>query len=166
MEYPLIIQGEKQGALSVERDGLYTRMEAWTETGGQLRRIWVHGGGRAGYLGVLQPWSGGMYLRRRLSRRELEAFPESIEYASDEPGAGESSAIPQARPQDPEPAPAAEAEEAIPDEELLWLRRPDGSLTAFNGHCSLLALPAELRRGGEGTVLRRINGREYMVFRY
>ena len=169
MEYPLYIDGEKKGWLLVTREGLYTVMEAGADSVSELTRIWVHGGGRGAYLGLMQPWSGGLYLKRRLSRRELEAFPESIEYASDKsPGAA---AEPEPEPDaetlppcaEPEP-PAQSVAETEP--ELLWLRRPDGSLTAFDGQRNLVALPASLRSNRDGAVLRRIDGGDYLIFRY
>jgi hypothetical protein len=48
----------------------------------------------------------------------------------------------------------------------LWLRRTDGSLVAHDGISSLVALPAKLRRETGGAVLRQIEGKEYIVFRY
>lgn len=188
MEYPLIIEGEEHGKLSVERDGLYTLLEAVTALSGEVKRIWVHGKGGEGYLGVMQPWSGGMYLKRKLSRRDMAAFPEEIEYASDvsEPV----STMPEPTPE-PEivPKPEIMAETApseeqsvdgsgeeteraltehgdTPDDALLWFLRPDGSMSAFDGRQSLVALPSRLRTEREGTVVRRINGRDYMIFGY
>ena len=202
MEYPLLIAGQKKGAVNVERDGLYTIFEAWTEENAELMRVWVYGGGKQGYLGVLQPWSGGMYLKRRMSRSELREFPENIEYASNQDEhTGEDTEITPERQEKiirreyrpepvkaPEQAPeqnrsepqaagesgsAAETAHITPpetansdSESLLWFKRPDGSLTAFDGRGSLIALPAELREETEGTVMRYINGKEYMIFRY
>ena len=56
----------------------------------------------------------------------------------------------------------------IPDEtqELLWFRRPDGSLSAFDGVSVLLALPTTLAGRAPGAVIRKIGGENYMVFRY
>lgn len=170
MEYPLLINGERAGSLSVTREGLYTLMEAWTDKCGELTRVWIHGGGRQQYLGVMQPWSGGLYLKRKLSRRELESFPTVIEFASDD--GGDASGELQASSERAEPAPApVRSESAQPPRraesgELLWFRREDGSLTAFDGHVSLVALPAKLRRRVPGADLRRIDGVDYMVFHY
>lgn len=201
MEYPLIIGGEEAGKLSVERDGLYTLMEAVTALSGEVKRVWVHGEGGEGYLGVMQPWSGGMYLKRRLSKRDMVGFPDVIEYASDisEPELPlmEEQALNPAEDDEPEsiPAPVNEPKpeiipepetlpelvngpepESVPEPEiaelpaeedsLLWFLRPDGSMTAFDGRRSLVALPARLRREREGAVIRRINGRDYMIFIY
>ena len=71
MDYPLIIDGNDAGTLSVSEEGLYTCFEAHAVEHDGLVRLWVCGGGECAYLGVMQPWSGGLYLRRRLSRREL-----------------------------------------------------------------------------------------------
>ena len=185
MDYPLLLGGKQAGQLHVEQQGLYTCMEVSAETREGLLRIWVQGGGREAYLGVLQPGESGMYLCRRLSRREMADFPTVIEQASDqrlplkEPDAATDSAEPV---QDPAPAqPEAEPEsgsEAQTEEEplqeereaeptaLIWRARRDGSLVAEEMGYTLLALPASLRHAPQGADLRRIGGREYLVFRY
>ncbi len=168
MEYPLYIAGEKKGRLTVSREGLYTVMEAAAEGVTELTRVWVCGGGRGVYLGLLQPWSGGSYLRRRLSRRELAAFPEVIEYAADAEPAREAptaSKSGEVSPSEVAPPPKSDTEEQS-EPELLWRRRPDGSLTAFDGERNLVALPASLRSKAPGAVLRRIDGGDYLIFRY
>ena len=83
MDYPLLLGGEKAGILHVERQGLYTCMEARSGFRDGLRRIWVQGGGQEAYLGLLQPAEGGLYLCRRMSRQEMRAFPQVIQQASD-----------------------------------------------------------------------------------
>ena len=83
MDYPLLLNGEEAGILHVERQGLYTCMEARSVFREGLRRIWVQGGGQEAYLGLLQPAEGGLYLRRRMSRQEMRAFPQVIQQASD-----------------------------------------------------------------------------------
>ena len=170
MDYPLYFAGEERGRLCVSQDGLYTVLEAVAESTAEPTRIWVYGAAGSGaYLGLMQPWSGGLYLKRRLSRRELESFPQSIECASDR-RPDESAQRPQTesapvRKSSPE-AESAAVNESAEEPELLWLRRPDGSLTAFDGERNLVALPASLRHSPEGAVLRRIDGREYLIFRY
>ena len=84
MDYPLLLGGEKAGTLRIEQQGLYTCMEVTAEARDGLLRIWVQGGGREAYLGILQPEGESLSLRRRLSRRELAAFPPVIEQASDQ----------------------------------------------------------------------------------
>ena len=49
---------------------------------------------------------------------------------------------------------------------LLWFSRPNGTLTAFDGRGCIVAFPAELRRDAPGAVIKKINGRIYMLFRY
>ena len=83
MDYPLLLKGEETGILHVEQQGLYTCMEARSVFREGLRRIWVQGGGQEAYLGLLQPAEGGLYLRRRMSRQEMRAFPQMIQQASD-----------------------------------------------------------------------------------
>ena len=192
MDYPLLLGGEEAGRLHVEQQGLYTCMEVSAEAREGLLRIWVQGGGREAYLGVLQPEEGGLSLRRRLSRRELAAFPTVIEQASDQrlppkeaPGITSASPEPVSFPAPPAgmtvPAPALTPSAGTPEPEprpepapdvvteptvLLWQARRDGSLVAEEDGHRLLALPAKLRSTPPGADLRRIGGREYLVFRY
>lgn len=193
MDYPLLLGGEKAGTLRIEQQGLYTCMEVTAEAREGLLRIWVQGGGREAYLGVLQPEGEGLSLRRRLSRRELAAFPQVIEQASDqqlppqevnithEPQALALALLPAPAPAlepepqpEPEPAPQPEPEpqpepqltSTMEPPTLIWQERRDGSLVAKEGSHTLLALPARLRRAPQGADLRRIGGREYLVFRY
>ena len=158
MEVPVLIDGREAGRLRIARDGLYTVLEAELPgRAGEIVRLWVHGGGKSAYLGVMQPWSRGLWLRRRLSRAELREFPDPIEYAADR--AGEAAEAHAEKP----PAPAAAPE---PEQGLLWTRRPDGTLTAFDGVSRLLALPAKLRTPNPRAVERVIEGQKYLVFRY
>ena len=83
MDYPLLLGGEERGILKLERQGLYTLIEAAAPGAERLVRLWVQGGGEETYLGVMEPRSGGLYLRRKLSRLEMSGFPEKIERASD-----------------------------------------------------------------------------------
>ncbi len=178
MEYPIIIDGAEAGTLNVTVEGLFTVFEANVRAHEGLVRLSVYGGGQEGYLGVMQPWSGGLYLRRRLSRRECAALPREIEYAG-RAGATDTVREEAAPEQTYDAPPAAEekpAEEVapsptalpIPDdaEALLWFTRPDGTLTAFDGRGCIVAIPAKLRRRAPGAVLRRIGGAVYMLFRY
>lgn len=190
MVYPLIIDGVTAGKLTVTEEGLFTVFEATAPECGRLLRLSVYGGGKTGYLGVMQPWSEGLYLRRRLSKNERRRLPESIEYAapagelgsaadgketvSEKAASEENTELPaqniigtenasNAAPDDI----AGTAADTVSDEgELTWFARPDGTLTAFTGKHSVVALPAELRRNAPGAVLKRINGRIYMLFGY
>lgn len=184
MEYPLIINGVRRGAVRVTQEGLYTVFEAEAEgTEETPVRLALYGGGEEGYLGVMQPWSGGMFLCRRMSRTERAKMPHEIEYAAP---AGETHGAPTAlerTEREPErteiekseqakviPAPEAErrdtANEDADGEGLLWFSRPDGTLTAFDGERSIIALPTHAPGGKGRAVIREINGKRYMLFRY
>lgn len=182
MDYPLMIDGTDAGTLSVSEEGLYTCFEARAGERDGLVRLWVCGGGECAYLGVMQPWSGGLYLRRRLSRSELKGFPAQIEYAADRGGESlhnlENLA---AKPDTESVVPALSLHNAespsstscpfpadIPENtpSLQWFSRRDGTLVSFDGISCLVALPAELRRTDRRAVIREIAGRKYMVFRY
>lgn len=166
MEYPLYIRGQRRGELSVERDGLFTALEIWAESMEGMLRVSVYGEGREGYLGILQPRCGKLWLRKKLSRREMAALPEKIEYAAEaglkRPGEAAAAPEPPAK-EKPTASPASHAEQ---EDELLWFTRPDGTLRAFDGKHTIVAIPAKLRREIPGAVLKRIGGREYMLFRY
>ena len=168
MEYPLFIGGEERGTLRVTQEGLYTVYEA--ELPGVhegLYRIWLHGGGQSAYLGLLQPWRGGMYLRKKLSKNAMRGIPQIVERVSDEER--ESPKIePQTEEKEEKTPPDCPWPAPLPEEDsgLLWLRRTDGSLVAHDGMSSLVALPARLRSPVKGAALRKIEDKEYIVFRY
>ena len=82
MTIPVYINHEPAGELTISQSGLYTVIEASADAQG-LVRLWAHGSGKSVYLGVMEPKDGGLYLCRRFSRRELDAFPAPIESASD-----------------------------------------------------------------------------------
>lgn len=183
MDYPLMIDGNDVGTLSVSEEGLYTCFEAHAGEHDGLVRLWVCGGGECAYLGVMQPWSGGLYLRRRLSRRELKDFPAQIEYAADRVVESlHNLKAPAVKPDVTSAAPTASLHNVedisstpscpfpadIPEDapSLQWFSRRDGTLVSFDGISCLVALPAELRRADRRAVIREIAGRKYMVFRY
>lgn len=231
MDYPLLLKGEERGRLRVEKQGLYTLMEAAAPGAQGLVRLWVQGGEEEAYLGVMEPGEGGLYLSRKFSRLELASFPSHIERATDrrldrgqvyitnrlhaenqdgdrteppgedaaaketaaqmphreggaqgkesgsgeaerqreeereraeaEPGEGE-----EPRPGGPDPPGLLHRDLEAEDGELLWTARKDGSLVARSGERYLVALPARLRRVPPGARLRRIGGREYLLFVY
>lgn len=183
MDYPLIIDGNDAGTLSVSEEGLYTCFEAHAVEHDGLVRLWVCGGGERAYLGIMQPWSGGLYLRRRLSRRELKDFPAQIEYAADRGSSSlHNSSGSVEKPDIESAAPATSLHNIyvdsltpscpfpadIPEDapSLQWFSRRDGTLVSFDGISCLVALPAELRHADRRAVIREIAGRKYMVFRY
>ena len=161
MEYPFIIDGERRGRLSVEQDGLFTVLEIWAELSGKLLRASVYGQGKEAYLGIMEPKGQGMYLRRRFSRREMEKLPDCIEYA------GEAGLAARDTPDEKPPSISPFIHSQNTDEEdFLWYRKADGTLTAFDGESSIVAIPSRLRHVPDGAVLRIIEGQEYMLFRY
>lgn len=168
MEYPILIAGEQAGRLTVTRQGLFTVFEAEAEDRGALLRLSVFGGGAEGYLGIMGPENGVLCLKKRLSRTAMTDFPETIEYAGPAGGAAAPPAQPREAPSADAPAPAADGPAAPPAEECdtLWFSAPDGTLSAFDGRRMLIALPAEDPRvpGGAAAAVRRINGRDYVVF--
>ena len=173
MEYPIFLGGERAGTLFERAEGLYTLFEA--ELPGQparLLRLWIHGEGESACLGVPEPKEGGLFLTRRLTALERGRFPKAITFASEAESlhniaTGSEAAVPETPAGEPAldrcPWPAPVSQETG---DLLWLRRTDGSLTAHDGVSSLLALPAALKSKPPGAVLRVIEGREYLVFRY
>ena len=194
MDYPLLLGGKQAGTLSESRSGLYTVFEASLPSDpGHLVRLYLHGGGESAYLGLLQPWSGGLFLRRRLSALERRAFPSQIAFASDSPGPAESApAAPPAELSDPpadHPAGAQSSSQSgslhnnkqarqsdlrscpwpapVPegDGKLLWMKCTDGTLRAFDGVSTLVAFPTTISKPKPGMVLRRIGGKDYLVFR-
>ena len=134
----------------------------------------------------------GAELAARQAGRELADFPQVIEQASDRqlppqeevnitqesleliPLPAPAPALepePQPEPEpapqpEPEPQPEPQLTSTMEPPTLIWQERRDGSLVAKEGSHTLLALPARLRRAPQGADLRRIGGREYLVFRY
>jgi hypothetical protein len=176
MEIPVYLNGEAAGTLRISQEGLYTVLEAETPGQGGLVRLWVHGGGRSAYLGVMQPVGGGLSLRRRCSRSQLSAFPAPMEFASDrERDERDETCREEAEKSDDEAAAEDNAETDYracpwpaepPEEGLLWYRRTDGSLVSFDGISSLVAIPSALRGGVPQGAERMIEGKKYLVFRY
>jgi hypothetical protein len=189
MEIPVYLNGEAAGMLRVSREGLYTVIEAEAPGQGGLVRLWVHGGGKSAYLGVMQPVDGGLSLRRRCSRSVLAAFPEPMEFASDmerderDEAFREEAEKTDDKAGEEESKKTEEREEGAaqtpetdyhacpwpaepPEEGLLWYRRTDGSLVSFDGISSLVAIPSALRGGVPQGAERMIEGKKYLVFRY
>ena len=167
-KYPLLIDGRESGELRVTRRGALTLFEAEAEDGGGILRLSVYGGGREGYLGVMSPsGEGRIALRRQLSRAALRDFPEQIEYAAP---AGAAPAVTEPEPgPEPESAPEPEpGQDEGPEGGLIWYSSPDGTLSAHDGRRLLVALPADDARvpAWAGDVVRSINGRKYVVFRW
>lgn len=156
-EFPIMDGGRAVGTLQLRQDGLYTVLTAAAENTGCLTRLYLSGGGETVCLGVMTPIDGRLTLTRRLTKLELKPLPKRIELVSLRP--------PEQR-QVPAPAPGPDAEPQPASAAPLWKVCPDGSLIRCDGSGTLIALPASLRRFPPGLRLMRINGREYLVFRY
>ena len=114
MELPIYIGGREAGRLLVAQEGLYTRLTADCGPGEGLVRLWLHGGGRCVYLGLLVPEDGRLRLSKRLSRA---ALPPELAYAADsEQGLHEPEPEkPAAGPEPSVEAPAAPGTAAAPE---------------------------------------------------
>jgi hypothetical protein len=159
-EYPIYMDGAAAGTLEVHGEGLMTVFTAELPGREGIVRLSVFGGGREGYLGVMAPAAGALRLTRRLSAADMRGFPEKIEYAAPR-GRARAPACPP--PETPPAAPSAPSAVPPETEGLLWFSTPEGVLTAFDGTRTLTAIPADAARPPRG-LLRRINGREYLVF--
>ncbi len=84
MQIPIYIDGKKEGALTVEREGPVTVMRGELRDVGRVVRLTVYGE-RAGYLGVPEPAEGRLRITRRLSPMEMNRFPQHPEYAAEGP---------------------------------------------------------------------------------
>lgn len=184
-EYPIISSGERVGTLTVTRQGLLTVFDATAADGGEVFRLSVYGVGGEGYLGVMCPENGMLRLVKKLSRNAMAGFPGTIEYAApagEQPRPDFGAQPPQQQQRQSEPPQQQqrqqperqeaqkeareEATETADAEETLWYSAPDGTLSTFDGQRLLIALPTDgisLPKGSEDK-LRRINGREYIVF--
>lgn len=168
--WPVIIGGTERGSVTAERCGAYTLISAEARAEAGLVRLSLYGAGRELYLGVLAPDGGGLArLRRRFTRSELASFAAEPEYAA--PAGLERSPAPgdAAAPAEEAPAGDVGAEDGAGDgseDGELWYSAPDGTLSRFDGRRLLVALPAENVRvpAWARGVVRRINGREYVVF--
>ena len=159
--YPIRLNGGEKGTLTVSPVGLTTEFIARCGDPGRLIRLSVYGGGAEGYLGVMEPVGGELYLCRRLSRAAMAGFPQTIEYAAES-----GSAYMPDTPPPPEPAARARGRNAHPSRDVIWYSAPDGSLYTSRGGKSFRAIPmAAWGLPMERAVERRtINGVEYAVF--
>lgn len=136
MKYPLYIDGKPKGTLTVTQDKLHLVFYGECEYTQKLIRLSVFGNGKSAYLGVMEPKNNKLVLRRKKSRSELADFPTPIEYAADR-----------------------ELLTAKKSEDTIWCEAPDGTLST-NG---FIAIPSDIRHP-KNCDIRRINGREYIVF--
>ena len=162
--YPVILNGQECGTLTVRRQGLTTEFAARCAETGRLLRLSVYGAGAEGYLWVMEPMGGELYLCRRFSRAAMAGFPAVIEYAG-ESGAANIPAAP----------PPVEKENAPPrnrdrtgrrERDRFWYSAPDGSLYTFWEGKTYRAIPMAawglpLERAVERRVIDAV---EYAVF--
>ena len=144
-QIPIIIDGKTCGQLRLRREGAYMVCSGQARYDGEMLRLWLYGGGERGYLGVLLPDGT---VRKKFSLSDFAKLPTPIEYCGPEA---------QCTPRPTEDT-----------EDILWVRRSDGTLIRFDGRYRYIAFPADevrLPRGGR-FVLRNIEGRDYVVFPY
>lgn len=184
--YPLIIDGELMGKLTVTPKGPQTAFDVSCKMLPGILRVSVYGDGREGYLGVLAPEGDGLGLHKVLSRAALRDFPQNIESVEpagllDQRRTEAAQPAAEARPEaqvapvpvmeqtaapepEPEPPPAPVRREQ--DKDLYWYASPDGALVCFDGTRNLLALPLGDPRipAGAAGERRQVDGRNYLVF--
>lgn len=146
MEYPIYENGQEIGRLQTRQEGLYTVFEARLPGRTALTRLYLCGEGEARLLGVMEPGAGESRLCRRLSRREL---PRVITHVSTSPN---------------EAATNRRDSAAALTDRRSWTEGAGGML--YHRRERLLAIPAGLRRERRGLRLLRIDGKEYIVFRW
>lgn len=144
MEYPVYIQGKKCGRLDISKEGLYTYITADCEMIDGIVRLSIFGEGKSVSFGTLCPKDERLYLKKRYSDTELRRFPKNIDYAADV-------GIAKAEP------------EALDEVEgLLWFQTLSGSLTAFDGEKSLVAIPTDGKMKAGRHM--KLDGKDYILF--
>ncbi len=73
--YPIFIDERETGIVSVAKEGLFWCFEAQSETVPDMVRLSVFGEGGEGYLGVMEPKDGLLWLRKKLSKSAVSGFP-------------------------------------------------------------------------------------------
>jgi len=76
--YPIFIDERETGTVSVAKEGLFWCFEARSETVPDMVRLSVFGEGGEGYLGIMEPKDGLLWLRKRLSKAAVSGFPFPI----------------------------------------------------------------------------------------
>lgn len=76
--YPIFIDERETGTVNVAKEGLFWCFEARSETVPDMVRLSVFGEGGEGYLGVMEPKDGLLWLRKRLSKAAVSGFPFPI----------------------------------------------------------------------------------------
>ena len=145
-QIPIIIDGQKRGAVQFRREGAYMVCHGQARDTGEMLRLWVYGNGAPVYLGVLIPnGNGSGSVRKKFSLGDYGRLPHPLRYCGDE---------------QIHSAPTQETD-------WLWYAVGDGTLLREDGAHRYMAFPADdvrLPRGGE-FLLREIEGQQYVVFR-
>lgn len=156
-KYPLILNGIKQGTLTITQKGAKYHFHAFCPGISPLVRLSVYGGNKEGYLGVMQPEEDGLHLRRDLSKSALVNFPTQIEYAG---AAGEA-------PQHKKTT-RAEAAQALPsaEDDTFWQPDAMGFLWTIKDGERLCAVPKHFGIAVYGKELeeKNISGTQYRIF--
>lgn len=139
-KYPVYIGNEEKGSLAVYPDGLMTCFEAECESTAEIIRLNVYGSDGEAYLGTLTPAGDKLCLKRKFSRAQLRSMPQKILYAADNRLASDAA-----------------------DDGITWYESNGGVLTAYDGGNTLTALPLGGGAFPEDKI-RRINGRDYVIF--
>lgn len=79
--YPIILDGETAGEITVSREGLFWSFEANCEMRSEIVRLSVYGDGLEGYLGIMEPFGDMLRLTKKFSRSALNEFPINITHA-------------------------------------------------------------------------------------
>jgi len=111
--YPIIIDGATEGNLTVSREGPFWRFDAKCGLRPGIVRLSVYGGGKEGYLGVMEPGGDALRLLKKLSRSALSSFPDTIDHAGIK---NEPASAPAPRPELYSEAPAAAPDSAAAQE--------------------------------------------------
>lgn len=81
--YPIILDGETTGEVTVTREGLFWSFDAKCEPRSEIVRLSVYGDGREGYLGIMEPFGDMLRLTKKFSRSALSDFPMNISHAGE-----------------------------------------------------------------------------------
>lgn len=81
--YPIILDGETTGELTITREGLFWSFDAKCELRNEIVRLSVYGDGIEGYLGIMEPFGDMLRLTKKLSRNALNEFPMNISHAGE-----------------------------------------------------------------------------------
>ena len=144
---PILIHGQERGTVRFRREGAYIVCGGQADYDGEMVRLWVYGNGEPGYLGVLIPdGKGGATLRKKFSLSDFSRLPNPMKYCAPE---GQFSTI---------------GKESVEKNDVIWYPVGDGTLVCSDG--KHMAFPTQDIRLPRGTrfLLRKIEGREYVIF--